>query len=63
MNNFFVDIACRSFTNIEEIHKATQENKELLMQNSALKELKDLQLNWNDGLNRIVENNFSNYDT
>ena len=63
MNNFYVDIVCRAFTNIEEIHKAAQENKELLMQNSALKELKELSTNWKDGIHRIVENNFSNYTT
>lgn len=29
MNNFYVDIVCRSFTNIEDIHRASQENQEL----------------------------------
>jgi len=63
MNNFYVDITCRAFTNIEEIHQQAAENKELLMQNSALKELKELEYVWNEGVNRIVDNNFSNYDT
>lgn len=63
MNNFFVDIVCRAFTNIEEIHKAAAENKELLVQNEALKELKDLKLHWSEGIDKIVDNNISNYDT
>lgn len=62
MNNFYVDISCRAFTNIEEIHKQTQENKELLMQNSALKELKELSSVWRDGIDRLVDNNYNNYD-
>lgn len=63
MNNFFVDIVCRAFTNIEEIHKAAAENKELLVQNEALKELKDLRAHWFEGIDKIIDNNISNYDT
>lgn len=63
MNNFYVDIVCRAFTNIEEMHKQAQENKELVMQNSALKELQNLSSGWSQEINRLVDNNFSNYDT
>lgn len=63
MNNFYVDIICRAFTNIEEIHRAAQENKELNKQNAALKELKDLSSVWRSDIDRLVEQQFNQYDT
>jgi hypothetical protein len=63
MNNFYIDITCRAFTNIEDIHKAAQENKELNQQNAALKELKELSVDWKGGIDRLVETQFNQYDT
>lgn len=63
MNNFYVDIVCRAFTNIEEIHRQAQENKELNKQNSALRELKDLSAIWKADIDRLVEQQFNQYDT
>lgn len=63
MNNFYVDITCRAFTNIEEIHRAAAENKELNKQNAALKELKELSVGWRQDIDRLVEQQFNQYDT
>ena len=62
MNNFYVDITCRAFTNIEEIHKQATENTQLNKQNSALKELKDLNDLWNNDINGAVVHQLNNYD-
>ena len=47
MNNFFVDIVCRSFTNIEEIHRQNRENNEQNKKAAVLKELGRLKEHWN----------------
>jgi DNA repair ATPase RecN len=63
MNNFYIDITCRAFTNIEDIHRQAQENKELNKQNSALRELKELSSNWKADIDKLVESQFNQYDT
>jgi len=42
MNNFFVNIVARSYTNIEEVLQARQDNQELQKQRETLKELENI---------------------
>lgn len=46
MNNFFVNIVTRSYTNIEEYLQARQDNVELQKQKETMKELEGIQKNW-----------------
>jgi len=50
MNNFFVNIVTRSYTNIEEYLQQRQENVEMLKQKETLKELENIQKSWTTGI-------------
>ena len=62
MNNFYVDITCRSFTNIEETHKLALENTQLNKQNAALKELQSLNEIWTRDVDMAVGTSIGRYD-
>jgi len=50
MNNFFVNIVCRSYTNIEEYLQARNDNVELQKQKETMKELEGIQKTWISGI-------------
>ena len=63
MNNFFVNIVARSFTNIEEFLRQQEEDQ---LQNQNLKtiqELKNIKDDWTESLVREATEQFASYDT
>lgn len=58
MNNFFVDIVCRSFTSIEEQQRQFRENNEANKKAVILKELDQLKNVWRDEIENETSNNF-----
>ena len=48
MNNFFVNICARSFTDIEDFLKMQEENKDKNKQENALKELEKIKDQWKE---------------
>ena len=62
MNNFFVNIAARSFTNIEEYLKNMYENSEAIKQKETLKELEGIKKNWANAIQTEVNEQFDKFD-
>lgn len=62
MNNFFVNIVTRSYTNIEEYLQARQENVEMQKQKETLKELEGIQKSWTSGIYQEVSSQFDTFD-
>jgi hypothetical protein len=62
MNNFFIEIVTRSFTNIEEILKNQRDNVLQKKQQETLAELEKVKKNWNKSIYSEVNANFDNYD-
>merc|ERR1712086_1214455 len=62
MNNFFVNIIARSFTDIDEFLKLQEENKDTNKQENALKELEKLKENWKITLANEATEQFSQFD-
>ena len=62
MNNFFVNIVTKSFTNIDEFLKSMYENKEALKQKETLKELEVIKKNWSIGMANEVNEQFDKFD-
>ena len=50
MNNFFVNIVTRSYTEIDEILLNQHENVEAQKQKETLKELEGIKKNWTTGI-------------
>ena len=48
MNNYFVGIAARAFTDVEERIQERLENKEAIKQQEQLTELNKVKHQWND---------------
>ena len=62
MNNFFVEIITRSFTNIEEVLKNQRDNILQKKQQETLLELEKVKKSWNKSIYSEVNANFDNYD-
>lgn len=62
MNNFFIEIVTRSFTNIEEVLKNQRDNVLQKKQQETLLELEKVKKNWNQSIYSEVNANFDNYD-
>ena len=62
MNNFFIEIVTRSFTNIEEILKNQRDNILQKKQQETLLELEKVKKTWNTSIYTEVNANFDNYD-
>jgi len=62
MNNFYVDIICRSFTNIEEVQRQYKESNESNKNKASLKELESLKEHWNGELNNEASTHFNGID-
>jgi len=50
MNNFFVNIVTRSYTDIDEILLSQHENVEAQKQKETLKELEGIKKNWTSSI-------------
>lgn len=62
MNNFFVNIVTRSYTNIEEYLQARQDNVEIQKQKETLKELEGIQKSWTSGIYSEVTQQLNDFD-
>lgn len=62
MNNFFVNIVTRSYTNIEEYLQQRQENVEMQKQKETLKELENIQKSWTTGIYQEVNTQLDTFD-
>lgn len=62
MNNFFVNIITRSYTNIEEYLQQRQDNVEMQKQKETLKELDSIRLTWTTGIQREVGHQLDAFD-
>jgi len=62
MNNFFVNIVTRSYTNIEEYLQARHDNVELQKQKETLKELENIQKSWVSGVQSEVTQQLDKFD-
>lgn len=62
MNNFFIEIVTRSFTNIEEVLKSQRDNVLQKKQAETLAELERVKKNWDKSIYSEVNANFDNYD-
>mmetsp|Transcript_31434 Transcript_31434/g.48056 ORF Transcript_31434/g.48056 Transcript_31434/m.48056 type:complete len:83 (-) Transcript_31434:233-481(-) len=58
MNNYFIEIVARSFTDIEEILFQKFEKTEALKLESQLKEMGSLKLNWMRQVGEIMQHHF-----
>lgn len=59
MNNFFVNICARSFTNIEEFLKSQEENKDKNKKENALKELEKIKDHWKETMVNEAQDHFN----
>lgn len=62
MNNFFVNIVTRSFTNIEVILKELQDNNDLQKQIEILAEIEILKQPWTQNVMNEVTDNLDRFD-
>ena len=62
MNNFFVNIVTRSYTEIDEILLNQHENVEAQKQKETLKELEGIKKNWTTGIFTEVSQQFDKFD-
>jgi len=62
MNNFFVNIIARSFTDIDEFLKLQEENKDQNKQENALKELEKVKVDWKNALTGEASDQFTRLD-
>lgn len=62
MNNFFVNIVTRSYTNIEEYLQARADNVELSKQRETLKELESISKSWQSGMYSEVTQQYTEFD-
>ena len=62
MNNFFVNIVTRSYTNIEEYLQARNDNVELQKQKETMKELEGIQKTWISGIQTDVLGQLDKFD-
>lgn len=62
MNNFFINIVTRSYTNIDELLKSNTENTEQNKQKETLKELETVKDHWSQNLLEDVNQNFDKWD-
>lgn len=62
MNNFFVNIVTRSYTEIDEILLSQHENVEAQKQKETLKELEGIKKNWTTGIFTEVSQQFDKFD-
>jgi hypothetical protein len=62
MNNFFVNIVTRSYTDIDEILLSQHENIEAQKQKETLKELEGIKKNWTNGIFSSVSQQFDKFD-
>jgi len=62
MNNFFVNIIARSFTDIDEFLKNQEENKDQNKQANTLKELESLKEIWKSSLTNEATEQFAQFE-
>jgi len=62
MNNFFVNIIARSFTDIDEFLKQQEENKDQNKQENAIKELDRIKESWASTLKNEATEQYSQFD-
>lgn len=62
MNNFWVNIVARSFTNIEEQWQQAVENKKAIHQKEVLDEINKLKPNWKTEIEQECMKNFNTYE-
>jgi len=62
MNNFFVNIVTRSFTNIEEIYRQLRDNKEVQKQQEVLTELEVVKGAWKNIISQECTDNYDRFD-
>ena len=62
MNNFFVNIVARSYTDIEEFLRTQEENKDQNKQVNQLKELEKVRDEWKTTLVNEAQQQFSQFD-
>lgn len=62
MNNFFVNIVTRSYTNIEEHLQSMIDNVEGKKQKETLQELEGIKKNWTTGIQSEVTEQFDKFD-
>ena len=62
MNNFFVNIVTRSYTNIEEYLQQRQENVEMQKQKETLTELANIKKSWQNGVQNEVNGQLDSFE-
>ena len=62
MNNFWVNIVARSFTNIEEQWQQAVENKKAIHQKEVLEELGKLKPVWKEEIEQECMKNFNTFE-
>jgi len=62
MNNFFVNIVARSFTEIEEIYRQLRDNKEVQKQQEVLAEIEVVKSAWKNIISQECTENYDRFD-